>query len=1091
MKNSNGFGLITHRMKMKLSLVLMLASFVTVQASTEVEALLTVSEESMEQTVSGTVTDSNGEALPGATVQEKGTNNGAVTDLNGNFRLTVEGPESVIAISSVGFLTQEFTVGNQTTFNVSMDEDLTALQEVVVVAYGTSNKKDLTGAVSVIGSEELNTFPATTVDEALQGKTAGVQITSNSGAPGASVSVNIRGVGSFGSTTPLYIVDGFPTQDISFINPTTIESLTVLKDASATALYGVRASNGVVIVQTKQGAAGKVQVELNSFIGFRSKPNSVDVLDVDRFAAFATELSSSDNEEVAGQADPYSEWSNPSNLSNIDWQDEIFEQAVRKSTTLSIRGGGPKSQIAFSAGIYDEEGTLRGSEFKRYDLGLNANINISEKVRVKSNIKYITSQNFQTLGTGNGGLLNVYATIPHLAPTGDPNLRGGENPTNRPIDGNGNFGAFPEVGTETFRDGINWVARALENDQDNLNTTILANADVEWDILDGLSTQLKLGGRVDNFAGWFFQPRYYRSADNIDFRDNAIFSNNQNTSNEWLAEYLLKYKITLADAHNVDVLAGTSAQRIFNRSSGATGVGFFNNNIRDIGSADALQNVFGNATRQTLASTFARLNYSYDNRYYITATIRRDGVGNVFSRNNLWGVFPSVAAGWNLDEESFMQNSPFDFLKLRGSWGETGSFAGIRPFSFQPLFVSLSGQANTSYSFTGDFTNTSSGLTPVGIPNPDLSWETQTQANFGIEGEALNGSLYFTFDYFNRESGNFLFNQSVPAESGFTSRPVNGGTVVNKGFEALVGYRKRSGDFSWDINANITTIDNELIRVNSELDEIIFQTEFLDPFNTNGFWYEVTRIRTGDEVGSFFGFVTDGIFQNQAEIDAANAGAPDDEFFQSEDTSPGDRRFRDLNGDGQITSEDRTIIGSSVPDFYGSVNLNVSYKGFDLGLNFYGTYGNDVLNLVKRDLESASAYGNNESFSNVSSEYFNNRWNGEGSTNTFPRALIDDNDIQNNRVSDHFVEDASFLRLRNVTIGYSLPASLINNIGLNQVRIYGSLQNLLTITNYSGSDPEIGQNADRNGVSNVTTRGIDAGAFPLSKSFTLGLNVKF
>ncbi len=1032
--------------------------------------------------VSGTVTDSDGNPLPGTNVVVKGTTNGTQTDFDGNYNIAAAS-NGVLIFSYLGYVTKEMAISGNSNINVSLVDDAQALSEVVVVAYGTTTKKDLTGAIAVIGAEALNTFPATTVDQALQGKTAGVQVTSNSGAPGASVSVNIRGVGSFGSTTPLYVVDGFPTRDINFINPNSIQSISVLKDASATALYGVRASNGVVIIQTKQGTSGKVQVELNTFVGFRTQPNKVDVLDVDQFADLATELSSSADANVAGAAIPYAGWSNPSSLRNIDWQDEIFSSAVTKSSTLNVLGGGEKSRLAFTAGIFDEEGTLLASKYKRYDFGFNAGFDISDNLRLKSNIKYITSQSFQPLGTGRGALLNLYATVPHLAPAGEANLIGGTNPTDLPVDANGNFGAFPDVTGEAFRDGRNWVARALENDPDNVTNTILANIDVEWDIYGGLSTQLKVGGRVDNFAGENFQPAYYRSSGNIDLRDNAVYNSRQSTSNEWLAEYLLKYKKTFNEKHTIDVLGGVSAQRRYRRFAGADGVGFLNNDVRSIAGANDVQNAFGFSDRRTLASTFARLNYSYDSKYYLTGTIRRDGVGDVFSPQNLWGVFPSFAAGWNIDEEAFMEDSTFNTLKFRASWGETGNFDGIESFQYLAFFTGQAGRNDTNYSFDGT-TNGQLGLAPLVLANTDLSWETQTQTNIGLEGSLLNNKLYFTTDYFIRESGNFLFNQTVPAQTGFTVQPQNGGTVVNKGLEFLLGYRQNEGDFTYDINANVTFLDNEITEIDNPSREVVFSNQFLNDFDQAGFWYDITRAQEGGEVGSFYGFVADGIFQNQAEVDAAPTrpnGTP----------SPGDRKFKDLNGDGVINGDDRTTIGSPVPDFFGSLNLTFNYKNFDLGLNFYGSYGNDILNLVKRELESASGYGNSASFSNVSQEYYDNRWNGDGSTNEFARALLDDGNIQNTRASSHFVEDGSYFRLRNLNLGYSLPNKVIDNLGLSNLRFYMSAQNLFTITNYSGSDPEIGQNSDINGNSSVTTRGIDAGAYPLSKTFTLGLNLKF
>jgi len=1038
------------------------------------------------QTITGTIT-SEGEPLIGASVLVKGTSSGAVTDFDGVFTVDDVPADAILIFSYTGFASQEVPVNGRAVFDIELLIDASSLQEVVVVAYGTANRKDLTGAVAVIGSDELNVFPATTVDQALQGKTPGVQITQNSGAPGASVSVNIRGVGSFGSTTPLYVIDGFPTNDISLINPNSIESITILKDASATALYGVRASNGVVIVETKKGVSQGIEVEVNSFIGTRTKPNTIDVLNATQFAGFATELSGSSNDDVAGNAVPYEGWSNPGSLRNVNWQDEVFSAAPTRSVSVAVRGGGERGRIAFTAGVFDEEGTLIGSKYKRYDAGFNSSFDLNDRVRLIANTKYVSSQSFQPLGSGRGSLLNLFATVPHLAPAGEANLRGGTNPTDLPVDADGNFGAFPDVVGEAFRDGRNWVARATENDQDNITNNVLANVGLEWDIVDGLSTRVNFGARFDNFAGWNFQPKYYRSSGNVDVRDNAVYSYTQSGNNQWVAEYLLNYKQTFADVHRVDLLGGVSAQRSFNKFTQIQGVGFLNNNIRDISQAAGIQSASGFSTRQTLASTFGRFNYSFDGRYYLTATLRRDGVGDTFGPENLWGVFPSFALGWNIDEEEFMRSSIFNTLKLRGSWGETGNFNGINPFLFSTTFNNGTPRNDASYSFGGQ---NALGLAPVGASNPNLKWEAQIQTNIGIEGSLADNKIYFTIDYFNRESSDFLFFINSTSQSGFVNRPANAGTVVNNGLEFLLGYRKNQGDFTFDINANITTLSNEITALNTPSNQVTFSNEFLNSFNEAGFWYDITRSSLGGEVGSFYGFVSDGIFQNQGEIDEANAGS-DNGFYQSEETSPGDRRFKDLDGDGRITGTDRQVIGSPVPDFYGSLNILLSYQNFDLGLNFYGSYGNEIFNLVRRELESASGYGNSASFSNVSTEYFNNRWNGDGSTDTYVRALINDGDVQNNRASDYFVEDGSYFRLRNASLGYTIPSSITSRVGIEALRFYASAQNLFTLTNYTGSDPEIGQNSDINGNSNVTTRGIDAGAYPVSKLITFGLNLKF
>lgn len=1038
------------------------------------------------KTITGVIKDATGETVPGVTVLEKNTKNGSNSDFDGNYSITVADDNAILVFSAVGYKTKEVPVKGLTKLDVVLEESAESLDEIVLVAYGATTKKDLTGAVAVIGAEDLKAFPATTVDQALQGKTSGVQITSNSGAPGASVTVNIRGVGSFGSTTPLYVVDGFPTRDISFINPNNIESISVLKDASSTALYGVRASNGVVIIETKKGKKGKVSVELNSFLSTRSQPNLVDVLDVGTFAPFAVALSNDPDNNVGGSAVPYSGWSNPGNLRNVNWQDAAFRSATSKSTTLSVRGGGESTRLAFNAGFLEEEGTIVGSEFSRYDVGFNGQFDINKKLRVKTNIKYVASKNIVLLGAGRGNLLTLYGNIPHLAPVGDVNLNGVANLTDLPVDGNGNYGAYPDEGTESLRDSRNVIAQALEKDADNVTNNILANMNLEYDVLDGLTAKVNFGARTDNFAGWVFSPQYYRSANNLDLRDPATYQFTQNTSNQWLAEFILDYNKVIDEKHKVGFLVGTSAQRTYNKFQTTTGAGFLNNAIRDLAQAANITDAQGFSERQTLASTFARVNYSYDSKYYFTGTVRRDGVGYQFSRDNIWGVFPSFAAGWNIDEESFMEDSAFDVLKFRASWGETGNFEGIPPFSFLALYNNGSPRTDASYSFGGV---NAQGLAPVSLSNPNLTWETQIQTNIGFEGSFMDGKLYFTADWFKKESRDFLFQETVPAQSGFTTRPVNAGSVVNTGLEFLVGYKDSKGDFSYDISANITTINNEVKKL-ATADFIIFNAEFLDSFNEGSFWSDITRSFVGGEVGSFYGFRADGIFQTQAEIDALNATSPSGNY-QSDETAPGDRRFVDLNGDGEITGEDREVIGSPIPDFYGSLNLKFNYKNWDLGIGLYGSYGNDILNVTRTSLESAGSFGTSNSFANVGTDYYNNRWTPTNPSNTYARALINDNDVQNNRASSHFIEDGSYLRLRNLNIGYTLPGDISDKMGLSSLRVYLTGQNLITWTKYSGADPEVGQNAGIQGRSSVSTRGIDSGSYPISSSVTLGFNLKF
>lgn len=536
----------------------------------------------------------------------------------------------------------------------------------------------------------------------------------------------------------------------------------------------------------------------------------------------------------------------------------------------------------------------------------------------------------------------------------------------------------------------------------------------------------------------------------------------------------------------MNVLAGLSAQRTKYKNIYVNSQGFLNNNIRDLSQAAEVTDRRGTWGTSTLASTFARLEYNYDSKYYLTATVRRDGNGDHFGANNLYGIFPSFALSWNIDEEAFMEDSFFDVLKLRSSWGETGSFLGIGAFEYLANYNNGSTSNDAGYVLGGTPVQ---GLQPVSLSNPDLKWETQIQTDIGLEAEFLNNRLYVTADWFKKESSDFLFQQAIPSQTGFTTKSVNGGNVTNKGLELLVGYRKFDGDFTWDVSANFTAIKNNITELVGTNDYVIFDTEFAPGFVDN--WQGATRSYVGNNVGTFFGYRADGIFQTQAEIDALDAAAPADiGVYQSAGTAPRDRKFKDLNNDGFITGEDREVIGSPFPDFYGGLNLNAGYKGFDLQVDIYGTYGNEILNFARVERETFGGYGLANAFTNIGTEYFNNRWTPSNPSNTYSRAVIEDIN-KNNRVSDHYVEDGSFLRLRNLRLGYSLPNNLIENLGMASAKIYVSGQNLITLTGYSGWDPEIGEVRDNNGNSGVQSRGIDTGAYPITRSFTLGVNLQF
>lgn len=1018
-----------------------------------------------QSTITGTVTDSSGVPLPGVNVIEQGTDNGVVTDFDGNYQIKVVNTENQLVFSYMGMEQQSVSVGNKTTIDIILQNAQNVLDEVVLIAYGTATKRDLTGAVSSIKSEELETFPATDVNQSIQGKLAGVQIIPNSGSPGAAMSINVRGVASFGDNDPLYVVDGFPIDDISFLNPNDIESISVLKDASAAAIYGVRANAGVVIIKTKGGLSNKVQVSLDNFISIQTVPKPIDMLDASTFASFAQETG------TAQGVNTLSEWSSPESLQNVDWQDYALDTGIKYVNNISIRGGGERSKSAFSLGMVNDDGIVITAKHKRYNVGFNTDYTITDRLKFRGGIKYAYSEKYNNLYAGYYGFARIFNNVPYL----------NGNETKVPYDDNGNYGAFTD---SPLIPANNVIATALLNDNDNSKRNLLTNLALDYEVIDGLKLTGKFGYENTGYYASNFSPTYYLSSE--DQNTNAIYSVTQYKLDQYLGEFLINYKKSI-EKHNFDLLLGSSAQKKIYNSISTKGQGFLNNTIRDLASANEILSYSGSHSTATFASTYARLNYVYDSRYSLTATIRRDGVGNKFASDNLYGVFPSVAGAWNIDRESFMQDSFFDMLKIRGSWGETGNSQGIGAFKYLATYTSGETRENSGYILGG---SPVSGLALASLANPDLTWESQIQTNIGLDFELLDSKLYGTVDYFKKSAKDFLLDQTIPAQNGFTTMSVNAGNVENTGVEVLVGYRKNDGDFTWDLSANVSVINNEITDLGGN-DYVTFESNFTPSFNTS--WAGFTRSYVGGNVGAFYGYRTDGILQSQAEIDALNDAAPDGVYqpaYGLNPVAPGDRKFKDLNGDGEITAEDREVIGSPVPDFYGGLNFSASYKRFDFQLALYGSYGNEILNFIKSQNESIGVIGYNSIYTNVSQEYYDNHWTASNPSNTYSRAVLEDTN-RNGRISDYFVEDGSFLKLRNIKVGYNLPTSLLEKINATKINVYLSGQNLVTLTSYSGLDPEIGTATDNSGNSGVQTRGIDFGAYPNSPTITLGLNLQF
>ncbi|MEO7214726.1 TonB-dependent receptor [Mucilaginibacter sp.] len=1023
------------------------------------------------KTVTGRVSDNAG-PVPGASVQVKGNPTGTVTDSKGNYRINVP-TNAVLVFSFVSYATQEVAVGDRAVVDVVLSSFNRSLDEVVVVGYGSSKRKDLTGSVSSISAAQIEKVPVTTVDQALQGRAAGVQVTNNDGAPGSGVSITIRGVGSFGGTNPLYVVDGYPTQGIGNLNPSDIASIDVLKDASAAAIYGNRASNGVVVITTKRGTKNGAQISFDSYGSIQTTPKTYEVLNASEWATIANIVG------VAEGFDRLPEWSNPSALRNLDWQDYAYRTGSRQSYNLSVRGGGEKAQGAVSMSYYDQQGIVIGSWYNRINLSANLDYTPKSWIKSSTSIKFSRNKSRVAFGSGTGSLGNLSKLPPTMT---------GNKFTDQIDDGNGNYGFY----TPTNQQIKNWgnpVYGIKVPDRDGGSNNLQMVSSLEATIWDGLKVKTNFGMNVNNYSDFFFSPTDNRVRDQYGAAISPgqnFYSQNANDSYEYLWENYLTYD-KIIGKHTINFVGGISTQKNQFRYLNAGGNNLINDALRNIGSIpQTFLSAGGNTSNSSLTSQFARLNYNFDNKYYVQGTVRRDG-SSKFAEGHQYGIFPSGSIMWRPKSEAFLKDvTALSDLKIRASYGEVGNQNNIDAFQYLSLYSpgsSATAGDNNGYPFNKVW---QPGYVLAFLPNPNLRWETTKSTNIGIDASFLKGDLTATVEYFRKESKDFLLRVQTPAQTGFSDAVRNVGAIENHGFEFSLNYKHSIKDFNYSIAFNISTITNKVVRLASNL-------EYVENLVGQGFsntgannWTSYTRSYVGGKVGDYYGFKADGLYQTQAEIDALNAAAvakygPGTQYDPF--AKPGDRKFKDLNGDGKINDQDRTSLGSPIPKFFGGFNLDLSYKQFDMSAFFYGSYGNKIFNYMESTMESFMQTGGGVGIQNISREYAQNAWTATGSTNRYSR-ITSSEQHGNTRPSDQWIESGSYLRLRNLQIGYSLPLTIAKKITASKVRLYVAAQNLFTITKYSGLDPEIGGNGP-------TATGIDVGTFPMSKFYTVGLNVTF
>ena len=1057
--------------------------------------LISMSGYAQNGTVTGKVTDAeNGQPLPGVTIKIKGTREATVSDISGNYSIKADS-RSVLVFSFIGYTNQEITVGNNSTISASLSSENKTLSELVVVGYGTQKRKDLTGAISSVNAATIAKVPVTTLDQALQGRAAGVQVTNNDASPGGNVTVLIRGTGSLAQNGngPLYVIDGYPvnTGGINNINPNDIASIDVLKDASATAIYGIRAANGVVIVTTKKGRKDGVQVSVDAYDAFQAKPKEYKVLNAQQFATMALDQATND---PAKQFTVLANWNNPASLNNVDWQNAVYRGGLTQSYNVGIRGGNDKVQAATSIGYYDQKGIVLGSFFKRITLGLNLDYQPVKWLKSSTSAKFSNQNSNNPFGTGSLGQL---AQLP-------PTLDGGSNVTSQISDGKGNYGFFNPLYTYVAK--YNNPVYGIENNRyQNINNYFLTNSSLEATLIDGLKIKTNAGLTVNDANGYFFQPEDDRLVNQYGAQagatQNPFYSQYLNNSLDWVWENTLSYDKTFGK-HTINFVGGVSEQKtFFNGFSGSdvppNGV------IQDLSQAKIVNGVSTlslNSTGQTiqaLSSQFARLGYNYAGRYYITGTIRRDG-SSKFDVGHQYGTFPSGSLMWKAKDESFFKNVDWlSDLKFRGGYGEVGNQGPVPVFQYQALYstglpAGKSGNLGYPFGKTGGSNGIyQSGSAATQPANPNLRWETDYQTDIGMDVSFLHGDLTLTVDYFNRKSKDFLLNVAVPAQTGFLTESKNVGSMDNKGWEFALNYN-HSVNRDLKIGAGLT-----LSVIQNKLTSLLSGTTFItNPVTTPGQngqisltgngWSTFTETNIGQSVGEFYGYKSLGIFTKD-QLDALNksAQAKGFAFYQQAATAPGDRYFADTNGDGHVTADDQTSLGSPQPKFFGGLNLDATYKSWDFNMYFYGVYGNKILNYEESNLETFQNRGF-VGVENLSQQYYANAWTSTKPSNTYARIYYNDNSIGNAYPSSAWIENGSFLKLKTLTVGYTLPTELVKKITLTRVRVYVSTQNLFTITSYKGLDPEIGAQGGYG-----TQTGVDNGTYPSSRFYTLGLNVTF
>lgn len=969
-------------------------------------------------TVQGVVKDQTGETVIGASVMEKGTTNGTITGIDGDFSLNMS-PNGTLVVSFVGYKTQEVQVKGQKQLQVVLSEDAEMLDEVVVIGYGTMKKSDLTGAVSSIGNKDIKDSPVSNLGQAIQGKISGVQIV-DAGKPGDNVSIKIRGLGSINNCDPLVVIDGVPTDlGLSSLNMADVERLDVLKDASTTAIYGSRGANGVVMITTKRGTEGKGKLAVSANYSFQNATNVPSLLNAAQYAELSNDMM------VNSGRNPNPEWANPSELgAGTDWMDELLRTGVMQNYTVSYSGGNEKSHYYVSGGFLDQSGIVKSVNYRRFTFQSNSDAQVLKWLKFSNNITFSAD----TKKSGSYNIGDALKALPIY-----------------PVKNEDGSWSGPDGNSEWYGSTRNPIGPTELNKSQTDGYNFLANLTAELTFTKWLKFKSTFGYDA---KFWFidnFTPKYNWKPTPTE-ETSRYKSDNKSFTYLWDNYFLFDH--TFSEKHRVGLMAGMSAQWNTNDYLNAQKNVFMFDNVHEMDNGEEMYAIGGNETEWALLSYMARVNYSYEDRYLLTATIRRDGSSR-FGKKHRWGTFPSVSVAWRASQEKwFPKNDYINDLKVRAGYGVTGSQASVGNYSYLASY-------NTSVYPFGISSGNQTALVSSTLANPYIHWEEVAQTNIGFDASLFNSRVMFSFDAYLKETRDMLVKASIPITSGFedtTTTYTNAGKVRNQGIEMSLHTINLTGELGWETNLTATYNKNKIKDLNSDVPYYINQIN-------NSY---VTMLAKDYPINVFYGYVTDGIFQNQSEVNthAVQPGA-----------EPGDIRFRDLNNDGVINDSDRTVIGNPNPSWLFSMNNSLSYKGFELSVFLQGIAGNKIYNANNIDNTGmAAAY-------NQTTDVLK-RWQGEGTSNSMPRAVFGDPN-QNTRVSDRFVENGSYLRLKNITLSYTFPKQWLQKAQIENARLSLSCENVATITGYSGFDPEVGIN------------GIDQNRYPISRTFSLGLNFNF